>query len=149
MATIMDIAREFLELVTMELDPYTSQKGVIKTEGDNKIVLLSPAHIQFAKYGRGPGKQPPHEAILEWVKREGIKFDGSTYEGTAWAIAKSIGKKGTSNWKPNAPNAMDEAITKNIDTYNDKLAQMLVVQVEDQLQEEYRKLFPERTDYKF
>jgi len=146
--SLLDVAREFLEMVSGELDPYTSDKGIIKTEGMNKVVLLTPYHIQFAKYGRGPGKQPPHQVILDWVKEENIKFDGSDYEGTAWAIAKSIGKKGTLNWKPNAPNAMDEAITKHLDEYNKKAANMLALTVHDQMQETYRKLYPQNITYK-
>ena len=145
---MIDIAREFLEMVSKELDPYTSNKGYIKEEGDGKITLLTPSHIQFAKYGRGPGKPPPFDTIFDWVKKEGIIFDGTDAEGTAWAITKSIGKKGTLNWQPNAPNAMDEAITTHIDSYNEKLANMLAVQINDNLQETYRKLFPKNMEYK-
>lgn len=131
---LIDIAREFLEVVTSELDPYTSKNGIIKQEGTKKISLLTPSHIQFAKYGRGPGKQPPIDPIIKWVEQEGIVRDGNSVEGTAWAIAKSIGKNGTKNYKPNAPNALEEAITNNFVEYNRKMAEMLSIEINDELQ---------------
>lgn len=140
---LIDIAREFLEMVSGELDPYTRQKGEIKQQGVSKITLFTPAHIQFARYGRGPGKKPPLDPILEWVKREGIVFDGASEEGTAFAIQASIGKKGTKNWVPNAPNALDEAITKNIDFYNKSLAELFAIEIHDSLQQTYKKILPD------
>jgi hypothetical protein len=70
------------------------------------------------EYGRPPGKMPPIEAIALWVKRKGlagtykIKADKRGLHGrqggakqknsedlsVAWAIAKSIAKKGTRGW---------------------------------------------------
>ena len=147
--SLESITREFLEAITMELDPYTSTKGIIQNEGSGKMVLLTPAHIQFAKYGRGPGKQPPHQAMLDWVKEENIKFDGSDHEGTAWAIGASIGKNGTLNWVRNAPNAMDEAITKNFFLYNQKVGSVMAIEIENKLLEEYEKMFPPVQKFNF
>jgi hypothetical protein len=45
-------------------------------------------------FGRDPGKMPPVQAILDWVKEKHVGNPGDELS-TAWAIAKSIGRKGT------------------------------------------------------
>ena len=140
---LLAIAREFLTLVTAELDPHTSNKGEIVIESSNTIVLLTPSHIQFAKYGRGPGKKPPLDHILDWVNEKGIIFDGTDQRGTAFAIQNSIGKKGTKNWVSGAPNALDEAILSNFEEYNKKLNDQFAVQIHDELQEIYKEILPD------
>ena len=141
------IAKEFLEKVTSELDPFTKTDGVIKKEG-NKAILLTPSHIQFAKYGRGPGKKPPLDPILKWVKSEGIIFDGTSEKGTAFAIQASIGKKGTKNWVKGAPNALTEAITNNIDSFNKAANNSMSVVINDLMIKEYEKIFPPKIEVK-
>lgn len=106
-----DIVIEFLKLVSGELDPHTSQQGKIEDESNGgavKVALFTPSHIQFAKYGRGPGKQPPIDPLIEWAQGKGIPDP----ESAAWGMAKAIAKEGTLNWVPNAPNAIDEAVLK-------------------------------------
>lgn len=145
------IATAFLEAVTAELDPHTSDKGIIVTNDAGQTVsLFTPGHIQFAKYGRAPGKQPPVEEILEWITTSGkIKYDSyKDAEGTAWAIAKSIAKKGTKNYVPGAPNAMEEAINLNLKKYYDELNQRVVKLSSETLGEFYKREFPEDVDFK-
>lgn len=142
------IANEFLQMVTGELDKYTTESGEIKFESDFKAVLLTPSHIQFAKFGRKPGEQPPIDSIIDFVKKKGIIFDGTDQEGTAWAIAKSIAKNGTKNYVPNAPNALNEAINNNIDSYNKKLAEHITLETNDELQEIYKGVFPQKITIK-
>ncbi len=141
--TFVEIAEDFLKAVTAELDKHTSQKGVIETN-NQKVTLFTPAHIQFAVYGRGPGKQPPIDNILKWVTQQGIIFEGSTKEGTAWAIAKSISKKGTKNWVPDAPNALQEAIDSNIEVYYDNVNKKVTKITTEGLDELYQKQFPKK-----
>lgn len=138
---LLAIAREFLELITKDLDKHTSKKGEIKMEG-NSIVLLTPSHIQWAKYGRGPGKQPPIDIMLEYVKKGSIKFGGMDSEATAWAMAAGIAKNGTKGFKRNAPNAIEEQITKSFKKYNEKLSKMLSVEINDQVGKAYTKIIP-------
>lgn len=136
---LMAIAGEFLEAVTGELDPYTKEKGVVDV-GEARAILLTPSHIQFARYGRGPGKNPPLDNILQWVKEEGIKFEKLSEQGTASAIQFSIGKHGTKNWVPNAPNALEEALTKHMEDYMDKLSKATVVKINDQVNGIYKQM---------
>lgn len=152
--TFLDIANDFLEAVTSELDPYTSKKGVIELdEANNRATLFTPSHIQFAKYGRGPGKQPPLDSILDWVTNGRIQFrkdNGQfmSYEGTSWAIARSIAKKGTKNYVPNAPNAMEQAIEDNIQEFFDKVNSNLVEVQNDAVEKIWNNIFPQEIEFK-
>lgn len=115
--TLIEIAEQFLLAVKGDLDPYTTPNSIIDKESETKISLFTPDYVQFAAYGRGPGKQPPVGAIVEWLERKGTISDEKERLGTAWAIAKQIKEKGTVNYVPNAPLVMEEAINKHYETY--------------------------------
>lgn len=120
--SFVKITREFLMLVKGDLDEYTTQKSTIKVNNFLSLSLFTPAHLQFAKYGRGPGKMPPLDPLIQWVSKKGIVSGGpSQARGAAFAIAKSISKKGTKNYVPNAPNALEEALNKHMNTYVTKI----------------------------
>lgn len=131
---LLNIAKNFLLLVTGELDKYTKEKGIVEAQ-ENSVILFSPSHIQFARYGRGPGKKPPFDSILEWVKKENIKFDNTDERGTAFAIQASIGKNGTKNFVPNAPNFLEEELKKGFETMSDEMAAFLKVSFTQSIKE--------------
>lgn len=133
------IAKEFLKAVSSEMDPYSKTKGEVIVEED-RVILLTPSHIQYARYGRGPGKKPPFQEILDWVKTEKIKFDNSTEEGTAWAIQNSIGKNGTKNWVPNAPSFLEESIKKHLKEYQVELGNKLTILIQDEVNSIYKQI---------
>lgn len=138
------IAKQFLQLVSDELDPYTSEKGTIIVKG-NAVTLFTPEYIQFAKYGRGAGKKPPLDNILQFVKKNSIKFDGQTEKGTAFAIQASIAKNGTINYVKNAPNALDEAINKHLKDFNVKVGKVMKVSVTNDINAIYTGMEAVRT----
>lgn len=142
------LAKEFLTKVTFELDEVTSVKGIIEENGSNEVNLYTPSYIQFAKYGRAAGKKPPLDPILNWVKSKGILFDGTTERGTAFAIQSLIGKRGTKNYVPNAPNFLEEVIKKNYEDYNKLLANSLSVSIDYEVNDIYKKYFPEKVEFK-
>lgn len=144
---LMAIAREFLVNVTTEMDSYTTRKGII-SEQDNSMILLTPSHVQFAKYGRAPGKKPPLDPILDWVKSKGIKFGSSSDEGTAFAIQRMIGEKGTKNFTPNAPNFLEEVLSKNYDEYIRKTSSAIKVQTTKIVKDSLGELFPKKIEFK-
>jgi hypothetical protein len=133
------IAKDFLKLVTGDLDKYTEEKGIIRVE-ENRVILFTASHIQFAKYGRGPGKKPPFENILEFVKKENIKFEGTDERGTAFAIQASIGKNGTKGYTKNAPNALEEALNKNFEQMNTKMSEYLEISFQKEVDGIFKKL---------
>ncbi len=123
---LLEVAKNFLSLVTGELDKYTKEKGVIEVQ-KNSVILFTPSHIQYARYGRGPGKKPPFENILKYVQEENIKFENTDERGTAFAIQASIGKNGTKNYKPNAPNFLEEELKKGFEVMSKEMAGVLEV----------------------
>ena len=142
-----ELARQFLQAVSGRLDSYTNEDGIIKVKGDS-VSLFTPNHIQYAMYGRAPGKKPPLDPILKWVKMKGIVFDKTDAKGTAFAIQASIGKNGTKNYKPNAPNALQEALNEEIKAYSKTLGDMITIQIDGQVQEILKESSPEVQEFK-
>lgn len=61
--------------------------------------FLMEEYGEWVDKGRKAGKMPPQKEILKWVSQRRIQFRDNrgrfkTYESTAWAITKSIGKRG-------------------------------------------------------
>lgn len=141
------LSRQFLQLVAKDTNKYTTQKSQIKIEG-TKVVLFTPSHLQFAKYGRGPGKKPPLDPILQWVKTKGIVSNNKKQLGAAFAIQNSIGKRGTLNWVPNAPNALEESLNDNVDSYVKKLGAVFTGKINEQIEDNLKNVFPDRVEFK-
>lgn len=144
----LKIAEEFLKLVKGDLQPYTKEQIIIKKEGKNSVSMFAPSHIQFAKYGRGPGTPPPVDPILKWIQRKGIVTDQKEQLGTAFAISKSIGNNGTANYKPSAPDAILEAIDNHNDTFINKMAEKLSDKAREQIEDAIKIVFPDRITIK-
>ena len=49
-------------------------------------------YATWVQGGRAPGKQPPFQSILDWVKVKGI--GGDDPRGAAFLIARAIGRRG-------------------------------------------------------
>mgnify|MGYP003646331754 CR=1 FL=1 len=141
------IAEAFLRKIADESDEHTSKKSEIKVTNDS-VILLTPSHLQFAKYGRGPGKKPPLDNILEFVKGKGIIFEGTDQLGTAFAIQASIEKNGTKNWVPNAPNALQEMVENNLGDYYDELNIELVAVETKKVNDIWERQFPSQVEFK-
>lgn len=143
MESFEDIARDFLEAVTSELDVYTSIKGKIYGDSDS-MTLETPGHIHFAKNGRGPGKKPPLEAMLELVRSKNIIFDGADEKGTAFALQAIIAKKGTKNHKPNAPDILESTVNKYQEIYKNELGEVILVDIDNRLKREMEEMWREQ-----
>lgn len=63
--------------------------STLRTEtSDTRIKFISAYYGYFMLHGRGAGKQPPIDAIREWVHRYNIPLN-------EWAVAKKIAREGT------------------------------------------------------
>lgn len=60
---------------------------------------------RFVGSGRPPGGMPPVGRLAEWVQRAGITV-------SPWALANSIAKHGTRDWRNKRPNVFTSAIDK-------------------------------------
>lgn len=67
--------------------------------------LQGESQWRFVGNGRGPGGVPPVDNIRRWIAAKGLDLN-------AWAIAKSMAKRGSKDWRNKAPNvflsAMDD-----------------------------------------
>ncbi|MCO6147517.1 hypothetical protein [Flavobacterium sp. NRK1] len=68
----------------------------VAIEGNN-AELLHAEYGEQLEYGRKPGKQPPSEAIEQWIKDKGIaaRIEGNiSVSSLAYLIARKIGREG-------------------------------------------------------
>lgn len=77
-----------------------SADSLKETAQDNYGKLTGSHYWYQQRHGRRPGKMPPVESIIEWLKeKKTFRLDEArtprSLESLAWAIAKSIAKKGT------------------------------------------------------
>ena len=74
-------------------------------EGEGFVVgkLETDDYWRFVGNGRRPGGMPPIEKIQDWIDRSGATV-------SAWALAKSIAKHGSRNWRDKKPNVFLTAI---------------------------------------
>jgi hypothetical protein len=69
--------------------------GVVTETGIN---IFAQDYGIFVEEGRGPGKMPPRNKILEWVESRNLQSINPKYKrpkDIAWMIARSIAEKGT------------------------------------------------------
>jgi len=69
--------------------------GVVTQTGIN---IFAEDYGIFVEEGRGPGKMPPRNKILEWVESRNLQSINPKYKrpkDIAWMIARSIAEKGT------------------------------------------------------
>ena len=144
MDSFKDIAEAFLNAVKSDTDTHTSIKGEIIKNSESSFSLLTPDHIQYAVNGRGPGKMPPLEEMLNLVNSKNIIFEGLDKRGTAFAIGMAIKHNGTKNWKPGAPNFMEETVKKYQKEYEEDLGKIISVDIDDKLKDEYAKIWAEQ-----
>ena len=89
---------------------------------------------EWVDKGRKKGKNPPQSAILRWVEQRRIQFRDNrgrfkTYDSTAWAITKSIGKRGIP-----ASNFYSRPFSLGYDKLPDEVALAYALDVQDFLE---------------
>jgi len=108
--------KDILDEVNRQMDDFVdrifqlSQERLIEDDKVDTSFLLKTANVnrQFLKktivypaiyaenieYGRMPGSMPPVDSLITWVKRKLGITNSKEARGIAWAIAKSIKKRG-------------------------------------------------------
>jgi hypothetical protein len=148
------VTRQFLSMVAGELDPHTSEDSEIDVISPFEIVLLTPSHAHWAKYGRGPGKIK-NGVIEEWVAEKGIDF-GFGQKSAAFVIKRSISKKGTIAWRNTGQikdkqgnYAIKEAFNKHEAFYNVALGNIVRSELEKEFAMTYKSTFDNNLFKKF
>jgi len=60
-----------------------------------KGVIKGVPYINDVLFGRGPGKAPPINDLMKWVRVKGIRDRGKTIRQIAYLVGKKIAKEGT------------------------------------------------------
>jgi hypothetical protein len=74
--------------------------------------LSGASYYYFLVHGRRPGKQPPIDNILAWIKKKGIEAKDISERSLAFLIARKIGKLGTDIYLGKRPALALEQIIK-------------------------------------
>ena len=103
-----------------------------------EVIFLLPEYWQYVEYGRRAGKQPPIEAIEEWIRVKPIipyAVNGKVPDTRqlAFLIARKIGWEGTEGRKPltkamysdNAENIIQEIKQAFANQVNDYLIEQI------------------------
>lgn len=70
--------------------------GAVKEGADNTILAGFPTmYAYYLEFGRRAGKWPPFRFIYEWVRVKHMAADDDEAQDIAYAIQRSIGRKGT------------------------------------------------------
>jgi len=95
----MSAVRTYLENIIKDLAAENAKVPVsqMRVEANNiEGNLFAPDWIQYMIYGRGPGKQPPPDRMLSWVKSNPEFLNSDISEKSlAFLIGRKIGREGT------------------------------------------------------
>lgn len=94
--------------------------------------LIGAEWIAYVFKGRGPGKMPPIDKIIDWVNARGIP------RNVAWVIARNIAESGTKLWREKR-NIFNEIITEEkINTFVESIAVIYKARLNSDLQDLFR-----------
>ena len=90
---IKDILRDELRRHNLS-DSRLANSAKVEVGDEGSVTLLLQDYAEFVDKGRKPGKPAPPGAILEWIRRMGIRPQGISRLSLAFAISRAIGKRG-------------------------------------------------------
>lgn len=104
------------------LNAAKSTPVVQNNEGQWTFVFKAEKQLVFIDQGRRPGTYSPIEPLVKWIALRGIRIERGTPRGLAFAISKSIFKKGinTINSDLTGPNGRSIIIQPAIQTVINK-----------------------------
>lgn len=89
--------------------------------------LIGSDHIEYVFTGRGPGKMPPLNAIIDWCSARGLP------RAMAWVVARNIAESGTKLYQ-SGRKPLDEIVTEErIEKFKNDLAVIFTAQIQSQL----------------
>lgn len=123
-----EIAYQFLLAVKSQADTVTSEKADVRKSSYGAI-MESALHLHFAKYGRPKGKSPPIDILTDWVVKKGMASNTDEATMIAYAIGKSISKKGTKNYIPSDEDFLTKLVKANSDEFFRDIQNVVEIQV--------------------
>src|SRR5688572_21541366 len=101
---------------------------------ETKGELLGDSSFYYQWKGRAPGKQPPSDIFVDWIRQKGIELDGISIESLAFLIARKIGREGTDIYKGKRQGlALDEIFTVNLDLFENEIQDVIQQQLSDEI----------------
>lgn len=70
-------------------------------------------HWKYVGNGRGPGKRPPVDPLIRWVKAKGLATDDKQAVSIASRIARTIAREGTLDHQLGGVNVFSQIIIEN------------------------------------
>lgn len=93
--------------------------------GGAVLRLEAASHWKFLGNGRGPGRMPPLDPLVVWVRAKGLAADDLKAKAMAWGIAVNIANEGSLDHRLGYPNQYSEAITTKEDDFPEVLKAFL------------------------
>jgi len=89
--------------------------------------LIGSDSIEYVFTGRGPGKMPPLNAIIDWCNARGLPRQ------MAWSVAKKIAESGTKLYQ-SGKKPLDDILTEErIEKFKNDLAVIFTAQIQSEL----------------
>ena len=137
------IIQDFLETMKLELIAYMdseNRNATGQSKASIQVVnitgstgqLIGAEWIAFVFKGRGPGKMPPIDKIIDWCNARGIP------RNVAWVIARNISEIGTKLWREKR-NIFNEIITdEKINTFIESISRIYQARLNSDIQELFK-----------
>jgi len=141
MSEVTDILTEEFEVLKLELIAKYDELGM-RSSGkwadglevvvsENKASIKGYEYTQQLETGRAPGKQPPSEAIEQWIKDKGIasRIEGKiSISSLAFLIARKIGREGWKRQEHGGVDLINQVVTpERIQKILDRISDIYVV----------------------
>jgi hypothetical protein len=135
-----NIISDFLNTMKEELIAYMDSEdrnATGKSKSSIQVVnvtgstgqLIGSEYIAYVFKGRGPGRMPPIDKIIDWVNARGIP------RAVAWVIARNIAESGTKLWREKR-NIFNEIITEEkINTFIESISRIYQARLNSDIQE--------------
>jgi len=81
------------------------------SDGTLKVFALD--YVYYLEHGRKPGKFPPREPIIEWIKAKGLSFD-IPINSLAFLIQRKIARKGTTIFQQGGSDLISSVINRGL-----------------------------------
>jgi hypothetical protein len=79
-------------------------------------------YIYYLEKGRKPGKRPPVDALIPWVKARGMATDDKQARSIAFLIARKIGENGTTIFQKGGSDLISAVVS-------DQMIQQVAIEV--------------------
>jgi len=141
MSQVTDILTEEFEALKLELIAKYDELGM-RSSGkwadglevvvsENKASIKGYEYTQQLETGRAPGKQPPSQAIEQWIKDKGIasRIEGKiSISSLAFLIARKIGREGWKRQEHGGVDLINQVVTpERIQKILDRISDIYVV----------------------